>query len=95
MAAAERRFARVSPAELDKIKACALDPKVLKTAWIEMSDQAEAKMIALADQKPEIPAGVAFVDPSGKPGWIGDNPHLRPHAPSVRGCWPVVHGIDG
>src|SRR5882672_4078056 len=28
-----RRFARVSPAELDKIKARALDPKVLKTAW--------------------------------------------------------------
>ena len=38
--------------------------------------------------------GIAFVDAAGKPGWIGDNPILRPHAPCVRGCWPVVHGIE-
>src|SRR2546427_276460 len=37
-----RRFARVSPTELDKIKARALDPRLLKVAWIEMSDDAEA-----------------------------------------------------
>jgi hypothetical protein len=89
-----RRFARVDPTELDKIKARALDPKALKTAWIAMSDEAEAKMTALADQRPDLPIGVAFVDASGKPGWIGDNPSLRLHAPSVRGCWPVIHGLE-
>jgi len=89
-----RRFARVNPAELDKITARALDPTVLKAAWIEMSDEAEAKITALADERPDIPIGVAFVDASGQPGWMGDNPALRTHAPSVRGCWPVVRGID-
>lgn len=89
-----RRFARVNPVELDKIKARALDPAALKMAWIEMSDAAEAKMIRLADEKPDLPIGVAFVNSAGRPGWIGDDPSLRIHAPSVRGCWPVVHGLD-
>jgi hypothetical protein len=89
-----KRFAKVSPTELDKIKARALDPKVLKVAWIEMSDEAEAKMIRMADERPDLPIGVAFVDAAGKPGWIGDDPSLRPHAPSVRGCWPVIHGLE-
>ena len=89
-----RRFAKVSPTELDKIKARALDPQVLKMAWIEMSDEAETKMTRVADEQPDLAIGVAFVDATGKPGWIGDNPSLRVHAPSVRGCWPVVHGID-
>src|SRR5437867_12725826 len=34
-----KRFAKVSPAELDKIKARALNPMALKKAWIEMSDE--------------------------------------------------------
>jgi hypothetical protein len=89
-----RRFARVNPTELDKIKARAFDPKVLKMRWIEISDEAEAKMIALADENPDVPTGVAFVDASGKPGWPSDNPSLRAHAPSLRGCWPVVRGIQ-
>lgn len=89
-----RRFARVSPTELDKIKARALDPKVLKVAWIEMSDEAEAKMVKLADEQPDLPIGVAFVDADGKPGWLGDDPSLRMHAPCVRGCWPTVHGLE-
>ena len=33
-------------------------------------------------------------DAAGKPGWIGDDPSLRLHAPSVRGCWPTVHGLE-
>lgn len=89
-----KRFARIHPAELDKIKARALDPIRLKTTWIEMSDAAEAAMIRLADEQPGVPIGVAFVDATGKPGWIGDDPSLRIHAPSVRGCWPTVHGLD-
>ena len=89
-----RRFARISPTELDKIKARALNPVALKTAWIEMSDEAEAKMIRLADEQPDLPIGVAFVNADGKPGWIGDDASLRLHAPSVRGCWPTVHGLE-
>ena len=89
-----RRFARVNPAELDKISARALAARALKAAWIEMSDEAEAKMTALADERPDVPIGIAFVDASGRPGWIGDDPALRPHPPSLRGCWPLVHGIE-
>jgi hypothetical protein len=89
-----RRFAKISPTELDKIKARALDPVALKVAWIEMSDAAEAEMIRLADERPELPIGVAFVDATGKPGWIGHDATLRPHAPSVRGCWPTVRGLE-
>ena len=48
-----KRFARISPTELDKIKARALDPIALKTAWIEMSDNAELEMTRLADDQPD------------------------------------------
>jgi hypothetical protein len=88
-----KRFARIDPAELNKIKAQALDPIGLKMAWITMSDDAEAKMMRIADERQNLPIGVAFVDSAGKPGWIGDNPTLRPHPPSLRGCWPNVHGL--
>lgn len=89
-----KRFARVDPAKLEEIQARALDPIKLKTAWIEMSDEAEASMIRLADEQPNLPIGIAFVDAAGNPGWIGDDPTLRPHAPSLRGCWPTVHGLQ-
>lgn len=88
-----RRFARIDPAKLEEIQARALDPVALKTAWIEMSDAAEAEMIRVADEQPDLPIGVAFVDADGRPGWIGHDPALRAHAPSVRGCWPTVRGL--
>jgi hypothetical protein len=89
-----KRFARVDPAKLEEIQARKLDPIALKMAWIEMSDAAEAEMIRVADERPDLPIGVAFVDASGKPGWIGNDATLRLHAPSVRGCWPTVHGLE-
>ena len=85
-----RRFARVDPTEMDKIRAKDLEPTALKSVWITISDEAEAAMTALADARPDTPIGVAFVDSSGQPGWIGDNAQLRVHAPSVRGCWPTI-----
>jgi hypothetical protein len=48
-------------------------------------------MTALADEQPDPPIGVAFVDAKGEPGWIRREPALRVHHPSLRGCWPVVH----
>ncbi len=89
-----RRFARVDPVELDKIRARVLDPVALKAEWVAISDDAEARMRAVADERPDVPIGVAFVDRSGRPRWIGDDPAVRIHAPSVRGCWPTVHGIE-
>ena len=89
-----RRFARIDPAELDKMQARALDPVGLKARWLAISDEAEVQMTALADERPDIPIGVAFVDASGMPGWIGGDPALRIHAPSVRGCWPQVRGLS-
>ena len=89
-----RRFAKIDPAKLEEIQARALDPVQLKMAWIEMSDAAESEMIRVADDQPGLPIGVAFVDAAGKPGWIGNDATLRLHAPSVRGCWPKVHGLE-
>lgn len=89
-----KRFAKVNPAELNKIKARDLDQIALKKAWIAMSDEAEAEINQLADNFPQTPIGVAFVDATGHPGWIGRDPSLRVHYPSVRGCWPTVHGIE-
>jgi hypothetical protein len=90
-----RRFARVDPAKLEEIQARALDPVVLKNTWIAISDEAEAKMTQLADEQPDVPIGVAFVDLAGRPGWLGDDASLRIHPPSLRGCWPTVHGLEG
>jgi hypothetical protein len=84
----------VSSAKLEEIQARALDPIALKTTWIEISDEAEASMIRVADEQPDLPIGVAFVNGNGRPGWIGDDASLRIHAPSVRGCWPRVHGLE-
>jgi hypothetical protein len=89
-----RRFARINPVELDKIRARALDPVGLKAEWVAKSDAAETQMTALADTRPDLPIGVAFVNGSGVPRWIGDDPTLRVHPPSIRGCWPTVHGIE-
>lgn len=89
-----RRFARLDPAKLEEIQATALDPVALKMTWIKISDDAEAEITRVADENQDLPTGVAFVDAAGKPGWIGYNPTLHPHAPSVRGCWPKVHGVQ-
>jgi hypothetical protein len=85
------RFARIDPATLDEIKARHLDPVALKQEWIAASDQAREEMTALADEQPDTPIGVAFVDAKGEPGWIRRDPSLRVHYPSLRGCWPTVH----
>ena len=88
-----RRFARVDPAKLDLIQARQLDPRALKRAWIEMSDYAEAQMTHLADTQPDLPIGVAFVDAASQPRWMGDDPALKIHAPSIRGCLPCISGL--
>ncbi len=88
-----RRFARIDPAKLSEIQARQLDPRVLKTQWIEMSDHAETEMTKLADTQPDMPIGVAFVDAAGKPGWIGDDPTLTIHHPCIRGCLPRISGL--
>ena len=88
------RYARVDPAKLEEIQARALNPIALKEAWMAMAIDAEEKMIRLADEQPDTEIGIAFVDAQGRPGWLGDDPTLRPHAPCIRGCWPVVHGIE-
>ncbi len=88
-----RRFAKIDPAKLEEIQARQLDPIAMKMEWIAVSDEAEAKMVRQADDHPRTPIGVAFLDAAGKPGWIGDDPKLKPHLPCIRGCWPVVRPI--
>jgi hypothetical protein len=89
-----RRFARIDPVKLGEIQARNLDPYALKRAWIEMSDEADAKITHLADTQPDTPIGVAFVDAAGRPGWPGDTPGLAIHHPSIRGCLPRVDGLE-
>jgi len=86
------RFARIDPLELDKIKARKIDPIALKEEWIEVSDSAREEMTLLADENPDMPIGVVFVNDQGNPGWIRSNPSLKIHHPSLRGCWPVISG---
>jgi hypothetical protein len=83
-----RRFAKTVRGELDEIKARDLDPIEMKMEWIDICDKAEAEMIHLADTRPDMPIGVAFVDSMGEPGWIGRAPDLRIHRLSLRGSWP-------
>ena len=84
------RFARIDPLELDKIKARNLDPVSLKEEWVAVSDKAREEMTILADESPDIPIGVSFVDENGFPGWIRSNSSLGIHYPSLRGCWPTM-----
>ena len=92
-----RRFAKIDPVKLSEIQARNLDPGALKHAWIEMSDEADAKITHLADTLPDTPIGVAFVDVAGRPGrpgWPGDTPGLTIHYPRIRGCLPRVDGLE-
>jgi len=74
----------------DKIKARKLDPHALKEEWIAASDQAREEMTLLADEQPDMPIGVAFMDENGKPDWVRKNHSLQIHNPSMRGCWPTM-----
>jgi len=84
------RFARIDPVELDKIRARDLDPVAMKQAWVEFHEKAREEISSLADEFPDTPIGVAFIDERGEPGWIRSNPLLKAHSPSLRGCWPVI-----
>lgn len=85
------KVCKIDPIEMDKIQARQLDPIAMKEEWIAISDEAEEAMVRQADEVPDTPIGVAFVDREGDPGWIGNDPSLRPHHPCIRGCWPTVH----
>lgn len=86
------RFARIDPITLHEIKARDLDPVAMKEEWIQIHDRAREELTLLADEQPDMPMGVAFVDEKGEPGWIRSNPSLKIHAPSLRGCWPSING---
>jgi hypothetical protein len=86
------RFARIDPLQMDKIKARSLDSIAMKEEWTDFHDKARQELTFLADEQPDMPIGVAFVDEKGEPGWIRSNPSLKIHAPSLRGCWPSVNG---
>lgn len=89
-----KRFAKIDPTKLQEIKARDLDPIVLKMAWIEMSDDAEAEMERVANEQPNLPIGIAFLDETGHPRWLDYPGKLTEHPPSVRGCLPKLHGIE-
>lgn len=83
-----RRFARIWPEQLYKIKARDLDPIEMKMQWIEMSDAAEAAMERVANEQPDLAIGCAFVDSGFVPHWVEDRDDLHIHFGSQRGCWP-------
>ena len=91
-----RRFAKIEPREtVHEIQARHLDPQALKRAWIEMSDEADAKITHLADtparhshrrrlrgRRRQAPDGPAT------------HPDLTIHHPRIRGCLPRVDGLE-
>jgi hypothetical protein len=85
-----RRFAKIDPVTLDEIKARELDPIDLKRKWIDMSDRAEAAMERVANQQPDLPIGIAFLDQNNTPRWFEHSPDLMQHPPTVRGCLPQL-----
>ncbi len=89
-----RRFAKIEPGTLNKIKARDLDPIAMKMEWITICDHADEVITHLADTQLDMPIGVAFVDDQGEPGWIGTNPALKIHHPTLRGCWPVIRDVE-
>lgn len=86
------RFARIDPVQMEKIQARNLDPIAMKNEWTEFHERAREELTWLADEQPDLPTGVAFMDGNGEPGWIRSNPSLKIHAPSLRGCWPSIDG---
>jgi hypothetical protein len=88
-----KRFAKIDPLEMEKIRARELNPIEMKVEWITISDKAEEEIIRLADTQLDMPIGVAFVDEKGEPGWVGRNPALKIHYGSLRGCWPVIGAV--
>lgn len=36
----------------------------------------------------------AILNENGDPGWIGEDPTLRIHHGSLRGCWPVFGSLE-
>lgn len=86
------RFARIDPVQMEKIQARNLDSIAMKNEWTEFHERAREELTWLADEQPDLPTGVAFVDGNGEPGWIRSNPSLKIHAPSLRGCWPSIDG---
>jgi hypothetical protein len=89
-----RRFAKVNPDQLSRLAAQAIDPVILKTQWTEMAVRADQEIERLADEQPDLEIGVAFVDENNVPGWIGTNPLLKIHRPSVGGCWPQFSEVE-
>jgi hypothetical protein len=89
-----RRFAKIEPGTVDKIKARNLDPIEMKKEWIEISCNAEAEITRVADNMTDLPIGVAFVNEKGEPGWIGTDPELKIHYGSLRGCWPTLSEVE-
>lgn len=62
----------------------------MKNEWIACHTKARREIIRLADEYPDTPIGAAFVDTHGEPGWILDDPTLKIHMASLRGCLPSV-----
>jgi hypothetical protein len=55
-----------------------------------MSVRAREEIERVHFATPDLEIGVAFVDENDHPGWIGANPSLKIHRPSVGGCWPTL-----
>lgn len=88
------RFAKIVPDTLKNIAARDLDPIQMKKDWIHFCDQAEAEMTHLADEQPDIPIGVVFLDENNQIDWPRRNPKVTAHRPCLRGSWPTIAGLE-
>ena len=88
-----RRFSKINAATLAEITNGNGDPVELKRQWIEIAVRAGDEITRIANEQPDLEIGVAFVDENLVPGWIGSNPSLKIHRPTVGGCWPRIREV--
>ncbi len=89
-----RRFAKIVPGTLEKMKAKDLDPIRMKKEWIDISVDAESAIERISNEQPDLPIGCAFVDAKGVPRWIEEDENLQIHLGSNGGCWPQVEKAE-
>ncbi|MEM1295664.1 MAG: hypothetical protein AAGH89_09890, partial [Verrucomicrobiota bacterium] len=83
-----RRFAKIVPGTLKKIRARDLDPIRMKSEWVEISVAAEEAIERTGNDHPNLPIGCAFVDQEATPHWVEDSENLQIHVGSNGGSWP-------
>jgi hypothetical protein len=84
-----RRNARVEPSAIAEMKST-IEPTKLKIRWLQLSEDAETKLLQAAGHNAEI--GVAFLSPDGTVVWH-EAPGATAQRPTLGGVLPRLAGF--